>query len=284
MTADSAGRRAKATGRRASSSNALQALARTGLAARGLNYLLVGYLAVRVAFGQGGKEADRQGALQTLASKPGGVVVLWLVALGFAGLALWRLAEALYGQAGTPDGDKPGKRLYSLVRGVFYVVVCASTVAFVIGAGGSGSSDKKSKDFTGKAMHDVPLGRWLVLLAGLAFIGAGIGIAVRAFQKKFAKRLKTEQMGPRTRKIVLNLGMVGRSTRATVFVAIGVFIAYAGITYDPKKAQGIDGALRKFADTPAGPWLLVLVALGLATFGVYSFCEARWRKVDPASS
>jgi Domain of Unknown Function (DUF1206) len=276
MTAQSA--HVRAAGRRASNSTPFQLLARGGLAARGVIYLLVGYLAVKIAFGKSGQSADRQGALQTVAKTTGGTLILWLLAIGFGGLALWRFSEALFGQAG-PDGHKATKRLASLARGVFYTVVCASTVAFVVGAGGPGSSDKKSKDYTARAMHDLPAGRWLVLLVGLGFIAGGIGIAVGALRRNFEKRLKTEQMTPRVRRVVEALGMVGRSTRALVFAAAGVFLSYAAITYDPGKAKGVDGTLREFASTSVGPWLLVLVALGLVIFGLYSFCEARWRRV-----
>ncbi|MCO5996746.1 DUF1206 domain-containing protein [Actinoallomurus rhizosphaericola] len=276
MTAQSA--HVRAAGRRASNSTPFQLLARSGLAARGVIYLLVGYLAVRIAFGKGGQQADRQGALQTVAGTTGGTVILWLLALGFAGLALWRYSEALLGQSG-PDGHKATKRLSSLARGVFYTAVCASTVAFNVGAGGPGSSDKKSKDLTAKAMHDIPAGRWLVLLVGIGFVAGGIGIAVGALRRNFEKRLKTEQMSAGIRKVVEALGMVGRSTRALVFAAAGVFLGYAAITYDPGKAKGIDGTLREFASTSVGPWLLVLVALGLVIFGLYSFCEARWRRL-----
>jgi hypothetical protein len=108
----------RAAGRRASNSTPFQLLARAGIAARGVTYLLIGYLAVRVAFGKGG-QADRQGALQTVAKTTGGTVILWLLAIGFAGMALWRFSEALFGQAG-PDGHKATKRLASLARGVFY--------------------------------------------------------------------------------------------------------------------------------------------------------------------
>ncbi len=31
--------------------------------------------------------------------------------------------------------------------------------------------------------------------------------------------------------------------------------------------------------TPLGPWLLLVVAIGLIMFGAYSCCEARWRHV-----
>ena len=47
----------------------------------------------------------------------------------------------------------------------------------------------------------------------------------------------------------------------------------------PGQAKGIDSALRTLAHTPGGPWLLVLVALGLVMFGLFSCCEARWRRV-----
>lgn len=269
--------RVKLAGRQVSSSAPFRALARAGLAARGVIYILVGSIAVQIAFGKGGRQADRQGALQTVARTPGGTVLLWLLAIGLGGMALWRFSEAVYGQAGA-DGHKPAKRLSSLARGVFYTVVCSTTVAFVIGAGGPGSSDKKSKDLTGKAMHDVPFGRWLVVLAGLGLVAVAIGIAIRALRTKFEKKLQTHRMSPRVRTAVKALGVTGQTTRALVYAAAGVFLTYAGITYDPDKARGIDGTLRELSTT-SGPWLLVLVASGLIVFGLYSFCEARWRRI-----
>jgi hypothetical protein len=277
MTAQ--GARVSATRSRVSSSAAFRMLGRAGLTARGVIYILVGALAIQIAFGKSdGKQADRQGALQTVAQTPGGTVLLWLLAVGLAGMALWRFSEAIWGQSG-PDGHKATKRLASLARGIFYSVVCASTVAFIIGAGGPGSSDKKSKDWSGKAMHDIPAGRWIVLLVGLGLIAGGIGIAVNALRTKFEKKLNTHEMSPAVRKVVTTLGVVGLSTRAVMFAAVGGFLAYAAITFDPNKAQGVDGTLRQFAHTGAGPLLLVIVAAGLVVFGLYSFCEARWRRV-----
>ncbi|MGH3378428.1 MAG: DUF1206 domain-containing protein [Actinoallomurus sp.] len=276
MTAQGAVRTA---GNRVSTSSAFRMLGRAGLTARGVIYILVGALAVQIALGKSsGKEADRQGALQTVAQTPGGTVLLWLLAVGLAGMALWRFSEAIWGQA-TADGDKATKRLSSLARGIFYSVVCVSTVAFIIGVGGPGSSDKKSKDWSGKAMHDIPGGRWLVLIAGVGLLAGGIGIGIGALRTKFEKKLKTHEMSPAVRKGVKAVGMVGLSARATVYAAAGGFLAYAAATFDPGKAKGVDGTLRELTHTPVGPWLLVLVAIGLIVFGVYSFCEARWRRV-----
>src|SRR3569833_3861965 len=93
--------------------------------------------------------------------------------------------------------------------------------------------------------------------------------------------LNTHLMSPRVRKAGTTVGGIGKSTRSLVYAAAGAFIAYAAISFDPGKAKGVDGTLRQFAHTPAGPWLLALVALGLIPFGAYSFCEARWRRVWP---
>ncbi|MCW2885739.1 MAG: hypothetical protein JWL58_2601 [Streptosporangiaceae bacterium] len=275
----SANRTVQQAGSDAASSRWMEWLARAGLVARGVNYVLIGILAVQIGLGGGGKEADRNGALHAIAEHPGGTLVLWLLAVGFGGLSVWRLAEAAYGQA-DPDGHKATKRLASLARGIFYAFVCVSIAGFLLSVGGQSSSNKQSKDFTARLMGYTG-GRWLVLLIGVIVTGAAVGIVVGAIRKTFRKHLKLGQMSPQTRKVVETLGAIGYAARGVVFGVVGVFLAVAAINFDPKQSQGIDGALRKLATTPLGPWLLIAVALGLVTFGVYSCCEARWRKVRP---
>jgi hypothetical protein len=47
----------------------------------------------------------------------------------------------------------------------------------------------------------------------------------------------------------------------------------------PQQAKGIDSSLRVLASAPLGSWLLVLVAIGLIMFGVFSCCEAKWLRL-----
>jgi Domain of Unknown Function (DUF1206) len=82
-----------------------------------------------------------------------------------------------------------------------------------------------------------------------------------------------------TRKAVERLGQVGGIARGAVFATAGIFLVVAAVNANPGQAKGIDSALRALARTPLGPWLLVLVALGLVTFGVFSLCQARWQDV-----
>jgi type IV secretory pathway VirB2 component (pilin) len=78
---------------------------------------------------------------------------------------------------------------------------------------------------------------------------------------------------------VERLGVFGGVARGAVFVLVGAFLVIASARYEPSRAEGLDGTLRAFAQTPLGPILLVLVAVGLIAFGVFSMCEARWRRV-----
>ncbi|QES46896.1 hypothetical protein DEJ50_02555 [Streptomyces venezuelae] len=253
---------------------AFAGLGRTGLAARGVLYLLVGVLALRIAFGERSAQADRGGALQTLAGQPAGALLVWAVGIGLVCMALWRLSEAVL-------GDELPKRLAAAGRALFYAVVAASVLAFAAGSrsSGSGASDRQSRDLTARVLG-LPAGRWLVGLAALALLVTGVVIAVRAVMRAYRDKLKTAEMPPWAERAVDVVGVPGGLTRGSVFAAVGVFAGYAALRYDPTEAKGVDDTLRAFAGTPAGPWLLALAALGLAAFGLFSWAMAGWRRID----
>ncbi|WP_405623111.1 DUF1206 domain-containing protein [Streptomyces sp. NBC_00076] len=263
--------------RRMARGSAVESGARAGLTARGVIYLLVGVLALQIAFGDGGKQADRGGALAEISEKPLGAVLLWALGIGLIGMALWRLSEVVFGSLG-PDGRKAGKRLMAAARCVFYSFVAYSVLSFAAGSGGSGSSDKQSKDITARAL-EAPGGQWLVGAAGVGIVAAGVWIAARAILRKYHDKMKLGQMSPRTRRLVDVTGVGGGAARGVVFAVAGGFAVRAAVDYEPDKAKGLDDTLRSFAETPLGPRLLVCVAVGLVLFGLFSFAMARWRRV-----
>ncbi|MFD8235565.1 DUF1206 domain-containing protein [Streptomyces sp. NPDC059696] len=264
--------------RRMARGSVTEGAARAGFAARGVIYLLVGALALQIAFGDTGRQADRGGALQELAQKPFGAVLLWALGIGLVGMALWRLSEALFGSVGK-DGRSARKRLMATVRCAFYVFVAYSVLMFAASRHQSGgSSDQQSRDATARAL-EIPGGQWLVGAAGIGVVVAGGWIAVRAVLRKYHDKLRLGQMSHRTRQLVDVTGVGGGAARGLVFAVAGVFAVRAAVDYEPDKAKGLDDTLRTFADTPLGPWLLVAVAAGLVLFGLFSFAMARWRRV-----
>jgi hypothetical protein len=267
--------RASGTARRASESPAARALARAGLAARGVLYILIGWVAILVASGQtSSNQANQQGALQLLARQPYGLAWLWLLGIGFAGYALWRLSEAAFRVTG--EGNGAGPRLKSLVRGLVYAGFAYLT--FQIIAGTAGNQSKKQQDLTAQIMHHTG-GQLLVGIVGAVIVIIGVALVLEGLRRKFLKRLQTSQMSPQTRRIVERLGVVGTAARGVVFALAGVLVIEAAVTYKPAKAGGIDKALLTLRNQPFGQILLILAALGLIIFGIYGLCEARWRKV-----
>ena len=263
--------------RHAARSEGMTVLARWGLAARASIYLLVGVLAVAIAFGTSGGEADQRGALQALSRHTGGTVLVLLIGVGLAGYALWRLAEAAFGVAG--EGRKAGPRLQSLARAAIYTFLAVSAFKVVAHSGGSQAHQEASWS-AGVMKHTG--GRWAVGLVGVIVVVCGLVLVRDGLARKFEKHLELGRMSRRTRTVVTALGVVGTAARGLVFVLAGVFVVVAAVQYDPNKAGGLDVALRKLTRLPAGPWLLLAVAVGLMVFGAFGYAEARWQRTGSA--
>lgn len=71
------------------------------------------------------------------------------------------------------------------------------------------------------------------------------------------------------------LGQVGYVTKGFSLGIVGLLFAWAAVSHDSNKAGGLGDALKTLRDQPFGPYLLTLVGLGLAAFGVYCFAWAR---------
>lgn len=255
----------------------VEGLARAGLVARGILYVTIGALALQVAFGKKDTNADKQGALTTLARQPLGKFLLVAVAVGFAGYALWRFLDAVLDTDGEgTDLSGLAKRAADFIRGLLYVSFFVAAVRLVTGS--SGEDQNKEADVTARVLG-VPLGRVLVALVGAAIVGGGLYSGYRAVSGKYKKSLRTAQMSDPVRRGVTAVASVGLVARMVVFLLIGSFLLKAAISYDANQAVGVDGALKRLADRPYGPALLAVVAVGLFAYGLFSFVEARYRRV-----
>ncbi|MGH9177692.1 MAG: DUF1206 domain-containing protein [Acidimicrobiales bacterium] len=262
---------------RAADSPWVEGLARAGLVARGVLYCVVAVLALQLAFGDHDNQPDHQGALEALARQPFGKVLVMAAAAGFAGYALWRLLSAFLDTEG--EGDDAGgraKRAGDLGRGLLYAGFCVGALRLVAGA--SGDDQAREADITAGVLK-APVGRVAVALVGVAVICGGLWNGYRALSRKYRKKLETGRLSRAARRWITAIATAGLTARMVVFLLIGTFLVRAAVRYDPNEAVGVDGALRRLAEGRWGPWLLVLVALGLLLFGVYSFVEARYRRL-----
>ena len=261
----------------AGDSTSLEWLARGGLIAYGVVHLLVGWLALQIAWGtSGGTSADTSGALQTLADQPFGKVLLWVAAVGLVALALWQVSEAIWGHPDRDRAKRVRKQVTSGARAAVYAALAVSAALFALGAGSS-SSQSQEQATTGVLAW--PGGRVLVVAAGLAIIGVGIAGIIKGIKKSFTEEINTSSMPPTARTGVLRLGQVGYIAKGVALSVVGGLLTYATLTFDRQTAQGLDGALQTILAQPFGRFLLTAVALGFAAFGLFAILQSRYRRM-----
>jgi Domain of Unknown Function (DUF1206) len=259
----------------AGDSASLEALARVGLVAYGLVHLLIGWLALQIAWSASdSKSADTSGALRTLADQPFGKVLLWLVAVGLVALALWQASEAIWGYRNHEGAKRVRKKATSWAKAVLYAAlgVAAASVAL-----GSGSSSSQSQQRATTGVLAWPAGEVIVIAAGVIVVGVGVAGVVKGVRKSFTEEIDSSSMSPVARKGVERLGQVGHIGKGVALGVFGGLLSYAALTFDRQKAPGLDGTMQTILAQPIGRFLLTAVALGFVAFGLFALVQSRYR-------
>ena len=274
-SAKNAASSAGSTAKDIANSRAVEIGARVGLAAYGVTHLLIAWIALQVAFGGGGEQANQKGAFQEIASHSFGVFLLWVIVLGFVAVALWRLEQAIWGYRYVSDHKKQlRKRAASAFKAVVFATLAVWAATTAAGSGGGGSGGQKAT----AGVLGLPGGQWIVGLAGLGILIAGGNKIYAGWKKKFEDDMNMPS-DQKTRQAVERTGQVGFIAKGVSIGVIGILVVIAAVQFDPAKAAGLDAALHSLAQTPLGPWLLVVVALGLAAYGVFCWFDAKYHRV-----
>lgn len=246
----------------------LDRMARVGLVVYGVVYVLIAWLAAQAGLGHPAGSASGAGALEEIAQKPLGSALLWLVAGGLAALAVWQACQAVGGHR---DDDGIRRWLSRAGSGGRAVVLCflavlAARTALGDGGGSGGGT-------TGAVMR-LPFGTFLVLAAA-AVLGTVAGTsAYRGLTDRWRRDVEIEGRTGDVGRLVQVLARTGHLSRALAFGVIAVLVARAALEHDPQQRTGLDQAIARFRDEPLGPWLIVLVAAGLAAYGCYQLARA----------
>jgi hypothetical protein len=240
-----------------------------GLVARGVLYGLLAILSLDLVVGRPDEQADTRGALQALAQHSFGKALLVALVIGFGAFALWHAYQAL----ATGAHHDGAQRAADGVRAFVYGALCALTITFILSEPSTRDSDQTERAWTARLM-DVSAGRLLVGALGVAIVAAGVFLVGRALSGGARDEQSVLEATPRETPALRSLGAVGNVARGAIVVLVGVFLVRAAIDHNPGESAGLDDALKRVLDAPAGELLVVLVALGLAAFGVYSIARA----------
>ncbi len=255
---------------------ALRAVARAGFVAVGCVHILIGVIAIVLAFG-GRADSDQSGALAAIAGAPLGVAGLWIIAVALWALAVWMIADGLMAST---HGDAErrakgwGRRLTAWGRGVAYAAVGAGAASVALGA--RRDSDESAQSASRDLLH-VPGGPIVLGLIGLVVAGVGVGFVVNAITRGFTKRMTIPDT--RTGNAVTALGVIGYVAEGVALLLVGLLLVVAAVTVDPERAGGTDAALKALLEKPVGPWAVGAIGVGLIAYGLFSALRAKYDRV-----
>lgn len=243
----------------------------------GAVHVLVAWLALQIVLG-GDAKSDSKGALAEIASTSIGPILLWTVAIGLFLFALWQLSEAASGfRYITEKRKRVGKRLGAAARATTATLIGVGAIKIVTGKGGTDTTGEQ-QELTARVLA-LPFGQWLVGAVAIGILVTAAVIFYKGVKRSFTKDLDMSELPDGTQQWVRRVGRVGWIGKGVAYGVISGLVGLAAITANPEESGGMDKALHTVAGQPYGVVLLVLIALGLAAFGVYCFAAAKAHRV-----
>jgi Domain of Unknown Function (DUF1206) len=263
-------------------STGLRRFAALGLVGYALIHLLIGWLALALAWFQhtpaddGQRSTDSSGALALLARNPAGDALLWMLAVGLAALCLWQASEVLrHHRRLPPPGRERRDALLQLVKTVgtaaFYGYLAVSAVRTALGHGQTRGKQQQ----TVAGVLGWPGGPAIVTAVAVVVAAIGVYLAQKGWRSDFTDEIALDRFPPGLRPGTRRICQAGFVLKGVALVLVGVVVGWAALSAHPDRGDGMDGALRVLAGQPFGQWLLTAIAAGLAAFAVYCLVRAR---------
>lgn len=259
----------------------IEPLARLGYASKALIYVIVGGLAAAAAANRGGGVTDTSGALRVILSQPFGQLLLIVLGVGLCGYAVWRFLDAWR------DPDRHGTdfhglvtRIGNVVRGLVYGAL--GIEAFRLARGLRGSRGNEAEAWTAKIM-DLPLGEWIVAIAGCIIVVFGISEVISALKLQISRQIDLTPVPRALRGATIKISRFGVGARGAILAVLGVFLVRAAIRHDPSQVHNTRESALEIANAVPGRWLLAAIAAGLIAYGIDQALHARCRRITPVT-
>ncbi|MFZ0489259.1 MAG: DUF1206 domain-containing protein [Salegentibacter sp.] len=257
----------------------LEKMARTGFVAKATVYGITGVLTFLAAFDMGGQKTGKLKVIDFLEKQPFGNALLILISLGLLCYAAWRFVQSFKDPENVGDDMKgKAKRVAFFISGVIYLALAVYAAMQLFnagssGGGGSGGGGPLSSVLTGKA------GVYIFAVIGISLALAGVFQVKKAFREEFLKKFDYESISEeKKRKIIKNTGYLGLIARGIIFGILSYFFVRAAVRSNTTDLKSTTDAFSFLQQSPAGSWLMGLVAAGFVCYAIYVFMMARYRR------
>lgn len=253
-----------------------------GYSARGVIYLIIGFFAILAATG-GGSEKGSKGAIQTLLGQPFGTVLVWVLIIGLVGYVIWRLIQAILD---TDDHGVDPKalaiRTSLFVSAITYGTLCFYALSLLGVFSGSGDGGSSGGTSFAQTINGFVGASVVTLVLGIVFAGIAIAHVWKALTQKYEDHFDASE---REMRFIHPVSMVGLIARGAVFAVLSILSFYRLLSSGTAQGEkpGLTEALSFVQGLPFGQILLAAIGAGLIAFALYSFIEARWRRINLAA-
>ncbi len=251
----------------------LEKMARTGLAAKGFIYSLIGILAFMAAFeigGQSTENADRSGVMSTVKDLPGGNILLGALVAGLVCYSAWRMFEAFGMKRKKKNWPKKIRYAFSALSYLFIAYAAFQVLMF----NDSGDNNSHwSQEFIYK-----DYGKIIVGAVALAMAGIGIYQIYYGFSEKYRKKFSASSITSSNAEKLLRSGKIGYTARGIVWLIISFLLTRALLHARASEAGDTAKAFGFLESSAYGSYLLGALGLGLLAFGFYNFLRAAYEE------
>lgn len=249
------------------STRTYRVVSRTGFAVNGALHILIGVVALAIPLTVIlTPDADRVGALRVVASNPGGGVLFWVIAIGYALLGLWMLGNPLLERhRNVPQRE----RTVMLGRGISYLALGVSSGSIALAGR---SNPQEQPETLADTVMQLPIPPILLVPFALVILTVAAYFALKGRRRGYLDdiRLPASSSGRRPTLIAGRIAYYGKALSLGILGLLAAFAAFL-----PSGPAGLDGHLASLALSPIGPIILALVGLGFIAYGFY--CAARAR-------
>jgi uncharacterized membrane protein YiaA len=257
----------------------MKPIAKAGLTAKGVVYVLLGTLAFMGAFGISGKSSQntsKAGVFDFIYSQPGGTVLLWVVVLGLVCYFIWRLIQAF------ADTERKGENMKGiLVRGRYFfsglVYGSLAVKAFNMLVFHKKDSGDSSQD-AARELLSKPMGQWLVGIVAVVLLVVGIYQIYYGLSEKYRKHVN-KFVPADAKRVLLTAGKVGYVARGVVWLLFSYLFFQAAFSANSSDAGNTPKAFGLLSHSDYGPYFLAVVGIGLICYGSFNFIRARFEEL-----
>jgi hypothetical protein len=235
----------------------------------GLVYATVGFVAARIAFLRArGRVAGLHGALSFLLGQKEGRRIVTGVAVGLGCFAVWRTIQTFSARGGMIT------RAGWAITAIGYAALAWTAAALVLRLPRGESFERIG---VGRLLPH-PAGRIALQAVAAILIVTGFVAVVQGITGRLPQWLARPGHSYAVRRWALQVARLGLAARGIVAVVMGYLLLRAVANFDPREAREIGGSLRVLSQSPGGPLLMGIVALGLISYGAAMWAVAIARR------